>query len=170
MNILHQFCDPAIAEWFAQRLLLEEHRPRLGRTLTTDRELVHWDRADRPDLWDRCIDVLGTGMIQATYVIRYRLGVELEPHQDAGSMRLILLAKAPEAGGVLSVDGQAVDLEVGDAAVFSDKRTHAVSKIEAGERWTITMGVFDQGIEKMGSGTTVRDVLRQRAARRGRRG
>ncbi len=111
-----------------------------------ERQLFDWARVDAPDLWDACYlrlgpsAVLEPGGVVAPRMIRYGDGVTLGPHVDQGHTRLIVLAKAATAGGLLSVEDEVVLLDPGDAVVFNDATSHSVSKV-VGERWTVTMGV-----------------------------
>ncbi len=109
----------------------------------TLRDMIYWTRTDHTALWDACAARLPAGPSHGGHVvIRYRTGVELKEHRDDGAMRLVLLARAAERGGDLLYEAAHIPLLVGDAIVFDDSKLHEVTRIEEGERWTITMGTW----------------------------
>ena len=81
------------------------------------------------------------------WLLRYPDGAHIAPHTDPAReghrhVRLNALLKAPEGGGELTVDGQKVALEVGDAIVFApDVQPHEVSRV-TGERLLFSLGAW----------------------------
>lgn len=83
------------------------------------------------------------------WLLRYPRGSSIPAHTDVpeasgvGHHRLNALVTAPDAGGILVVDGSVVDLGVGDAIVFRpDLQEHAVSAIEGGARLVWSVGCW----------------------------
>lgn len=105
------------------------------------RELWDWNEGHGSSLWDACRRVLPVGGVYAPYAIRYRAGTEHKLHFDGKHTRLVVLARAADSGGELCYEGTRVVLAPGDAAVFRAERLHEVTRVGAGERWVLTMGV-----------------------------
>lgn len=144
MKVLRDFWNPAELRALAERVLFgNESRKVLLKGSDKLRDMVHWNRPDHPALWDACRSHLPPGDSHGGHVvIRYRTGVELKGHRDDGARRFVVLARAADQGGELVFEGETVHLLVGDAIVFDDSRLHEVTRVEAGERWTLTMGVW----------------------------
>lgn len=144
VKVLRGFWNAAELRALAERVLFGGEARRVlqvgGAGL---RDMVDWTAEDARSLWHAVRAALPEGPLHGGHVvIRYREGVELKEHRDDGAMRFVALVRAPESGGDLLYEGQLVPLAVGDAVVFDDSKLHEVTRVLAGERWTLTMGIW----------------------------
>jgi hypothetical protein len=81
------------------------------------------------------------------WLLRYPDGAHIAAHTDPAMdghrhVRLNALLQAPVEGGELTLGGEVVVLEVGDAIVFApDAQAHAVSRVR-GERLLLSVGAW----------------------------
>lgn len=84
---------------------------------------------------------------QDAWLLRYPRGASVPRHVDPpldgglAHVRLNLLVRAPERGGLLRCDGTEVALTAGDAVLFRpDVVVHEVSAVEVGTRLVLSVG------------------------------
>lgn len=89
------------------------------------------------------------------FFVRYDPGTECLEHVDSSLFSVVSFLQKPTVGGDLYVNGQRVELEVGDVVVFHGSDLHYAEPVVEGMKFSFVMflnqkGYWDKQYEKMG--------------------
>jgi hypothetical protein len=129
--------------------VLDYYRAARSRAYRTDRGYTAFKvpRGDLSSYVGRCLGELDAETeAWDAFMLHYEDGQGVETHVDERTIRrLNVLVRAPEAGGVLTIDGADVSLLPGDGIIFeSCRQPHSVSPCQ-GDRIIFSVGLVRRG-------------------------